>query len=217
MTYQSDQGNARNLFWKNADGGGKEEPLTKSDHAQRTGAWSSDGTLFAFTDVDPVTGWDLWIVSVKDGHQARSFIQTRFNEGNPAFAPDSQWIAYQSDESGRNEIYVQPFPGPGSKLLVSTDGGTEPVWSGDGKELFYRNGDRLMAITITGEPVLRPSKPAVLFAKPSWVLPGTRNYDVTRDGRRFLMVIESEQVAAATHINVVLNWFDELKRLVPAK
>ena len=154
---------------------------------------------------------------MKDGGKARSFIQTRFNEANPAFSADTRWIAYQSDESGRNGIYVQPFPGPGSKLLVSTDGGTEPVWSSDGRELFYKNGDRLMATAMTGEPSLGASKPAVLFAKPSWVLPGARNYDVTRDGRRFLMIMENQQAAAATHINVVLNWFDELKRLVPAK
>jgi hypothetical protein len=178
---------------------------------------SLPSALFGFTEVDPVTGWDVWIVSVKDGGKAHPFIQTRFNETNPTFSPDARWIAYQSDESGNNEIYVQPIPGPGSKLLASTDGGTEPVWSRDGKELFYRNGDRMMAIVMTGEPALRPSKPAVLFVKPSWVLPGTRNYDVTRDGRRFLMVVENEQVAAATHITVVLNWFDELKRLVPAK
>ena len=115
----------------------KEEPLTKSDHAQRTGAWSRDGTLFAFTEVDPVTGWDVWIVSVKDGQEG-AFVHPDAvsNEANPAFAADTHWIAYQSDESGRNEIYVQPFPGPGSKLLVSTDGGTEQVWSGDGRELF---------------------------------------------------------------------------------
>jgi hypothetical protein len=93
-------------------------------------------------------------------------------------------------------VYVQPFPAEGSKTLVSVDGGTEPVWSGNGRELFYRNGDHMMTAAVTTQPVFRVSKPELLFDKRAWTFPTTRNYDVTSDGRRFLMIMENEQVAA---------------------
>lgn len=125
-----------------------------------------------------------------------------------------RWVAYESDESGRDEVYVQPFPGPGSKELVSTDGGTEPTWSQDGRELFYRSGDRMMAVATTIESTFRALKAAVLFERPYWRFTRVRSYDVAADGR-FVMIKESEQAAAATHINVVQNWDQELKRLVP--
>jgi len=215
VTFQSNKGTAPNLVSKDVDGSGSEEQLTTGGHPQRPGSWSADGDLFAFTDVDPITGWDVWIISLKDGRTARPFVRTPFNETAPAFSPAGRWIAYQSDESGRNEVYVQSFPEPGGKVLVSTEGGTEPAWSGDGRELFYKNGDRMMAVAIAVQPAFQPSKPQVLFEGPSWVIAGSRQYDVTPDGRRFLMIAESEQVAAATHINIVLNWFGELKRLAP--
>ncbi len=217
VMFLSANGAPPNLFWKNADGSGVAEQLTTGRHQQRPGNWAAAGDVFAFSDSDPMTGWDLWTLSLKGGRKAQPFVQTPFNETTPGFSPDGRWIAYQSDESGRTEVYVQPFPGTGSKILVSTDGGAEPVWSGDGRELFYRNGDHMMAASITVQADLRIAKPERLFDKRTWTLTGARNYDVTRDGRRFLMIMESDQVAAANHINVELNWFDELKRLVPAK
>jgi eukaryotic-like serine/threonine-protein kinase len=144
------------------------------------------------------------------------FLRTSFNEANPTFSPDGRWVAYQSNESGRDEVYVAAFPGPGMKVLVSTEGGAEPVWSRDGQELFYRSGDKMMAVAIMIQPAFRASKPQVLFEKP-YAVYGPRNCDVTPDGQHFLMIKESEQVADVTHINVVLNWQEELKRLVPTK
>ena len=148
------------------------------------------------------------------------FIRTPFNEHTGMLSPDDRWLAYVSDDSGREEVYVTPFPGPGGRQPISTDGGSEPVWSRDGRELYYRNGEALMAVTITTEPQLIAGKPTLLFADPyrSGVdgggNPGS-NYDVTPDGR--FVMIRGEESLKATQIVVVLNWFEELERLLPTE
>jgi len=134
------------------------------------------------------------------------------------FSPDGRWLAYASDESGRQEIYVRPFPGPGGKSQISTEGGTEPVWARNGQELFYRNGDKMMAAAVETKPVFAAAKPKLLFEGhyETAVFVFEPNYDAASDGKRFLMVKASEQESALTQLNVVLNWSDELRRLVPA-
>jgi eukaryotic-like serine/threonine-protein kinase len=152
--------------------------------------------------------------------KAQPFLATRFNEGGASFSPDGRWLAYVSNESGRPEIYVQPYPGPGGKWQISTEGGTEPLWNRNGRELFYRSGKKMMAVQITTQPAFAASKPTMLFERDyaaSEFLATGIAYDVSPDGQRFLMVKESDQAAAATQINVVLNWFQELKRLAPPK
>ena len=150
-------------------------------------------------------------------HKAQPFLRTAFNKSVPAFSPDGRWLAYISDESGRYEIYAQPYPGPGGKWQLSTDGGTEPVWNPNGRELFYRSGEKMMAVDIATRPSFAAGKPRVLFE--GQYLPSAAtlpNYDVSRDGQRFLMLKPSEQAeAASTQITVVLNWFEELQRRVP--
>ena len=135
------------------------------------------------------------------------------------FSPDGHWLAYTSDESGRNEVYVQPYPGPGGKRQISTEGGGEPVWAKNGKELFYREGNKMMAVEITTQPTFRAGTPTLVFEGQYFrdIVPSEANYDITPDGRRFLMIKESEQEGGPRQINVVLNWFEELKRLVPTK
>ncbi|HEY4579611.1 MAG TPA: hypothetical protein VIG89_01130, partial [Candidatus Acidoferrales bacterium] len=122
-----------------------------------------------------------------------------------------------SDESGRYEVYVQPYPGPGGKWQISTDGGTEPVWSPNGRELFYRSGEKMMAVDIATQPSFAVGKPKVLFEGQYVPSPITfPNYDVSADGQRFLMLKASGQAeAASTQIVVVQNWFEELQRRVP--
>ena len=145
-------------------------------------------------------------------------LRTPFYESGAKFSPDGRWLAYASDESGRFEIYVQPFPGPGGKLQVSTDGGTEPLWARNG-ELFYRNGNRLMAVETKTDPTFSASTPKLLFEGPCerGAGAGGTNYAVTGDGQGFVMVKASgPEGSAPTQINVVLNWFEELKRRVPA-
>ena len=144
-------------------------------------------------------------------------IQTRFSEGAPVFSPDGHWLAYASAESGRYEIYVNAYPGPGGKYQISTEGGTEPVWNRNGREMFYRSGDRMMAVAITTQPVFSAGRPTMLFQGQYQPNPTMNaNYDVSPDGQRFLMVKPtSAQETGPTQINVVLNWFEELKRRVP--
>ena len=127
------------------------ERLTTGEHADNPSSWSPDGRLLAYHKVHPETGRDLWVVPTDGERQPRLFLASPANEGTPAFSPNGRWLAYTSDESGRSEIYVRPFPGPGGKWQVSTDGGTEPVWARSGRELFFRSGDRMMAAPIAGD------------------------------------------------------------------
>jgi Tol biopolymer transport system component len=206
-----------NIFWQLADGSGGLERLTTSDDVQTPNSWSPDGKLLAFNEITPTTGIDVWVLQLSD-RKAQPILQTPFNESVPAFSPDGRWLAYISDESGRYEVYVQPYPGPGGKWQISTEGGTEPVWNTNGRELFYRSGDKMMAVDITTQPGFAAGKPRMLFEGQYQPTPVTfPNYDVAPDGQRFLMLKPVDQAQAApTQINVVLNWFEELKRRVPA-
>ncbi len=130
------------------------------------------------------------------------------------FSPDGRWLAYTSKESGQYEVYVIPFPDDRRRWPISTDGGTEPVWARNGRELFYRNGDRMMSVAIETEPELIASKPVLLFEGRYERSISLFNYDVSPDGERFVM-IQGEQETVPTRLNIVLNWFDELERLVP--
>jgi serine/threonine-protein kinase len=211
-------GSPYNLFWMSADGSGTFEPLTTSENMQFPGSWSPDGHLLAFSEADPTTGWHIWMLSPKGEPKARLFSQTAANEGGAIFSPDGRWLAYESDEPGRHEIYVRPFPGPGGKVQISTEGGTEPVWSRNGRELFYRNGDKMMAAAIVTQPAFAPAKPRLLFEGhyETGLYPFLANYDVSPDGQRFLMIKASDQGSTPTQFNVVFNWSEELRRLAPA-
>jgi Tol biopolymer transport system component len=215
IAFESNKEGPPNLFWGMADGGGGLERLTTSDYVNAPFSWSPDGQLLAFIELNPTTGFDIWVLRLSD-RKAQPFLRTRFNETAPRFSPDGRWLAYISDESGRFEVYVQPYPGPGGKWQISTEGGMEPVWNPNGRELFYRNGNKMMAVDITTQSSFTASKPRMLFEGPYELPPvPIANYDVSSDGQRFLMLKPSEEEAAPTQINVVLNWFEELKQKVP--
>jgi Tol biopolymer transport system component/tRNA A-37 threonylcarbamoyl transferase component Bud32 len=232
IAFASSKEGPLNLFWQLADGSGGLERLTTSDYIHFPMSWSPDGQLLAFMEINPTTGRDIWVLRMGDpslgsgqvlsagSGQVRKvlpFLRTQFSETSPRFSPDGRWLAYISDESGRYEVYVQPYPGPGGKWQISTEGGTEPAWNPNGRELFYRSGDKMMAVEIATQPGFAAGKPRVLFEGQYALSPGTfLNYDVSPDGQRFLMLKPSESAdAAPTQINVVLNWFEELKRRVP--
>jgi hypothetical protein len=144
------------------------------------------------------------------------FLQTRFTEAGPQFSPDGRWIAYGSDESGQSEIYVRPYPGPGGKWQISTEGGVHVLWSRDGKEIFYRNGSKFMSVPVTLAPEFTMGRPRLLFEGP-YVLVGQGSYDVSSDGQRFLVLEPVEkELEPLTHLNVVLNWFEDVKQRVGA-
>jgi hypothetical protein len=116
-------------------------------------------------EVHPTTGRDLWTMNMSGDRKPQPFLRTQFNEGEPRFSPDGRWLTYISDESGRYEIYVQPYPGPGGKWQISTEGGTEPVWGHNG-EIFYRSGNKMLAVDTTTHPSFSAGKPKVLFESP---------------------------------------------------
>jgi eukaryotic-like serine/threonine-protein kinase len=198
-----------NIFWQPAgnsapdsahDNGGLER-LTTSEHAQFPLSFSPDGQTLAFhesyVNTEDIWVMKLWMLRLSD-RKAQLFGEVPFHQGTPRFSPDGRWLAYTAKETGRDEVYVQPYPGPGGKWQISTEGGTEPAWNPNGQELFYRGGTlsgsilrsgKMMAVDIATQPSFSASTPRVLFAGD--YLPATElitNYDVSRDGQRFLMV-----------------------------
>jgi eukaryotic-like serine/threonine-protein kinase len=214
IAFSSNKDGPRSVFWQKADGSGGLEKLTSSEYARAPISWSADGQFLSFAEVNPTTGFDIWVLDMKD-RKAVPFLRTPFYEVG-AISPDGRWMAYVSNESGRYEVYVQPYPGPGGKWQISTDGGMDARWSANGRELAYRNGDKMMAVDITTQPAFSAGKPKMLFEGP-YVLPSPNisYYDVSADGQRFLMLKPVEQAQAATQIVVVQNWFEELKQKVP--
>jgi eukaryotic-like serine/threonine-protein kinase len=201
------------LVWQTADGSGAREELAPRGFVPQH--FSPDGQFLASQLGNPKTQRDIWVLSLKD-RKVTAVVQSAKTDVAPRFSPDGQWLAYVSDESGRPEVYVQPFPGPGGKRQVSIDGGTEPMWNPNGGELFYRLGRRFIAVPISLQPTFSAGKPVTLFeadyAASEFPLtsPG---YDVSRDGQRFLVAKDVEP--PPTQINVVVNWIEEVKRRVP--
>jgi eukaryotic-like serine/threonine-protein kinase len=213
IAYRATREGFRNVFWRAADGSGAEERLTTGETQQTPDSWSPDGKLLAFDQGSPTTGSDIWILRV-EGDPAKpgkplAFHRTPFDETSPVFSPNGRWAAYRSNESGRFEVYVQPFPGPGAKWQISTDGGSRPRWAHNGSEMFYVNGAKLMAVAVSTSSTFSAGKPRLIFEG------RFEAYDVSPDGQRFLIVQAVEPELPATQINVVLNWFDELKQRVP--
>ena len=174
--------------------------------------------MIAFDSEDDSGAGDVGVLELDRDRKPRPFAATRYVESSPKFSPDGRWIAYNSNESGRNEIYAQAYPGPGPKLQISIGGGTDPVWAGNGKEMFYRNGDNMMAVEVRLQPSLMPGKPRVLWTgryarglSSGNGNPTNSNYDVTPDGQRFLMIQEDEDGLTATQIHVLPNWSAGLK------
>ena len=175
LAYEATRGGFRNIFWRSADGTGPEERVTTSENLQTPSAWSPDGRTLAFED-NSATGYDIWTVAIEGERKPQPLLQSRFDERGPAFSPDGRWVAYSSYESGQWEIYVMPFPGPGPKRQISVEGGAGPTWARNGRELFYRNGDKMMAVAVQTEPTFTAAIPRLLFQGPYL------GYDVTPDG-----------------------------------
>ena len=210
-------GGASALYWMSADGSGAVEELTKATTNQGATSWLPDGTTLAFYDV----GGTYDIFTVKPGESPVRFLETSFQERAPAFSPDGRWLAYSSNETGQAEIYVTPYPGPGGRIAISSGGGRSPRWSSNGRELFYRNGRQMMAVAVEPGPAFRVGAPRLLF-EGDYIQEldntGAHNYDVSRDGQRFLMVAPAArelEKEARPGIVVVENWVEELKRRVP--
>ncbi|MFB3141670.1 MAG: TolB family protein, partial [Acidobacteriota bacterium] len=221
ITFGGTLGEQRNIYRQLADRSALPEQLTTyTDPIPKSpNSWSPEGRVLIFNHAVqfPPIGWDLWILDTEANEEPQPFITSPNHECCARFSPDGKWLAYVSGELGRNQVYVRPYPGPDIKFSVSeeAEGGGEPVWSPDGRELFYRSGDRMMAVSIQTEPTFRAGRPEVLFEGSYRTTPvpaGLQYYDISPDGQRFLMIKREREEA---QINVVLNWFEELKRLVP--
>jgi Tol biopolymer transport system component len=196
------------VYWKPADGSSAEKPLVTGILDREAFSWSPDGKKLLFVETDPCTGEDIWIYSIEDGNTTRPLLYRSSNEREAVFSPDGDWIAYVSEEEkDRPEVYVTPYPKLAPKK-ISTDGGCQPLWSQDSNELFYRSGDKMMAATIETEPDFRVTS-RVLF-EGQYLTGMYRNYDVSKDGQRFLMIKEDEAQSAAAQLMFVFK-----KRLVP--
>jgi eukaryotic-like serine/threonine-protein kinase len=189
---------------------GTRTAVCTSDQQGAVTSFSPDGRLATLFRRDPATGLDLWVLPLTGNARPQPFLRTRFTEGAATFSPDGRWIAYVSDESGQYEVYVRPYPpGPG-KWQVSTAGGEEGIWSQDGKELFYRNGNRVDGGPCESRSGVQGGDADAAVRRP-YANVGGLSYDVAPDGRRFLLLEPAEQDAApVTHLNVVLNWFEDV-------
>ena len=197
------------ILSKPADGSGDAFPLTANDHVELPASWSPDGKTLVLRHQLGDTGNDIARLVPEDGGEAETIVGTSFQELHVALSRDGRWLAYSSDESGRREVYVRPFPEPGGRWQVSTGGGTEPVWAWSGKELFYRNGDEMWSVLIATEPTFSLGKPVLLFEGAFARGGPIAAYDVTSDDQRFVM-IRTEEAESADRIHVVLNWLQEL-------
>jgi serine/threonine-protein kinase len=222
LAFRSWQVGGMTMWWMPVDRSAAPERLTEGLRHSPV-AFSPDGRFLAFDEKNAETGDDAKVVDVRD-RAVRPIADTRFGEGSAKFSPDGKWVAYSSSESGRPQIYVQAFPGPGPKIQISNDGGTDPIWRRSGGELYYRALTGMMVVTVTTTPDFRASTPRVLWKGQysrglgsSCGMPGvaSSNYDVTADGQRFLMVRDDDDVTA-TRIVVVLNWVEDLKRAAEA-
>ncbi len=226
IAFFSGEANNLGIYWKAADGAGKDERLgTLSDRGFLPSCWANGGKVLV--GVEMLAGLDIEMMSMEGGHARKPLLQGSYRESQPKISPDGRWMAYTSDESRRNEVYVRSFPDMNSRWQVSADGGDSPLWSPDGRELFYRNGDAVMAISVRTEPTFSiAGMPQILFRGTyvqATALEGTP-WDISPDGKRFLMMkpaapTTSEPAAAAPRpkINIVINWFEELKQRVPVK
>jgi eukaryotic-like serine/threonine-protein kinase len=194
------------VYQKSSVGTGREEPLFASTTFKVPVDWSRDGRLVLLQANDARTRnlWDLWTYSVAD-RRATPFLQTPFNETTGRFSPDGRWVAYTSDESGREEVYVVPFPGPGGKWQISAAGGRVPIWTRGGRELVYQApGDEIRAVEVSTDPTFRAGIPRSLFKTRLRPPPG-RQFDVTPDGERFLVNLrQGDEVSDP--ITLVQNW-----------
>jgi len=207
-----EEGGAWSVFIKSADGLGAPTHLPQTDYSYPS-AFSPDGRWLAITTNDPITKWDAAVIDLEDGDRSQQMIlNSPANEAGLVFSPDGKWIAYVSDELALNEIYVSEFPGGTGKWQVSQDGGTQPVWSRDGRKLFYRRGLEMMSVDITTEPSFRAGRPHRLFV--GWyeglVAGAQANFDVLPDGKGFVMIQPTQMADEHTQIHVVVNWAQEL-------
>jgi serine/threonine protein kinase/Tol biopolymer transport system component len=208
IAFTLQRGGNSDPYVKAANGVGLEEVLDRNPRPNRALDWSHDGRYLIEGVTDPQTGNDIWIIPQFGDKKPFAYLHTEFAENNAKLSPNDQWLAYSSNESKRNEVYVETFPERGGRWPISTKGGDFPVWSRDGRELYFIGADRkLMAVEVKGNG--KRFQPGV--AKPLFEVAAHRQFDVSKDGR-FLIQVPIEQSSASVPLTIVTNWQAGLKK-----
>jgi serine/threonine-protein kinase len=225
VVFSSQPGGIFSIARQSADGTGKIESLATTNNPVRLSGVSSDGTHILFAEARSSTSMDLMVLNLdplEKRHSVTPLVSTPFTERNGEISPDGRWLAYESNDSNQFQVYVRPFPNiDKARIQISTDSGSQPHWSRDGKELFYIADDgALMSVQVGEGSIWKPGTRTPLAAGRYYRGIGSaagRAYDVSADGKRFLMIKETDPGASASpRIVVVLNWLEELKRLLPS-
>jgi Tol biopolymer transport system component len=215
------EGSALNLYMKELEEIESGERLSQSDYHQQPQCWTNDGQFLLFSQgIQPETGIDIFLLQM-DTKEVRPLLNSSANESHPNLSNDGKWLAYGSDQSGREDVFVCSFPDLSNIKQVSTDGGVEPVWSPEGDKLYFRDitGDKLMVVSTHDN-----NDGALKFSKPQLVVEGNfhpslgpwgRNYDLSPDGKELIFISEARVDSLANQVNIILNWQQELSELVP--
>jgi dipeptidyl aminopeptidase/acylaminoacyl peptidase len=198
------------IYSVSADGSAEPTPVLETPIDSYAEAFSADGRWIVVRQLSSEED-DLGLLEINGGQEVRPLRKTRFKEKFATLSPDERFVAYQSDESGRNEIYIQSFPEPGVRIQVTRDGGDAPVWAGN-SDLFYWRGNHFFAVAVRTTPALTIGEPEALFSASRYTTPTSREYDVSADGRHILMV-KIPEASRPRETEIVLNWFAELERL----
>ncbi len=222
LAFSSSQNVTRpTLYWVDAASGEEPEILSRDGEVQFPSSWSPDGQTLAFAEIElsnSETDFDVWLLTGGGPWKRQRLMGTPFKDDQPEFSPDGKALAWVSTDTGRSQVYIRPYPGTG-RTLVSTDGGTEPIWSRSGAELFYRSGRRFYAVPISTKGALTVGRPGLLFEGDfdrGSLTPGIPGYDVSPDGR-FVVVTSNASVESPSRLDVTINWAEDLKRRAPRK
>ncbi len=217
IAFQSNRSGLWNLFWTPVDRSSPDEQIAATDDTAVPSSFSPDGRLLAYFAMSPKTSSDLWLISLDTPRTPRLFLGSPALEMSPEVSPNGAWIAYQSNQSGRDEVYVQRFPDGGRLQQITTGGGFFPRWRRDGRELFYWTGSALGVVSVEAGAEFRHSNPRELFKSAFSILAPTAPYDVAPDGQRFVFVRDDSRQLGPTQVNFVQGWLEELTRRVPVK
>lgn len=221
VLFSSDESGVKNLYLANADGSGQVERLTTSVYDQLPAAWSAQNNTILFLQFQNDIS-QIWVLPMDGDRKPKLFLESRVSLRYPEFSPDGRWVAYVSGESGTFQIYVQPYPGPGEKVRISTTESTHPIWTANGREILFRgNSQEFFAAAVKSFNPFQTEEPHLVYSEKSGGFSSTtpvRAWDATSDGQRFIVTRDEESKdKPVTQVQIVLNWAEELKRRVPAK
>jgi serine/threonine protein kinase/WD40 repeat protein len=211
ITFYSDRNGKKNIYQKALKSHAPAKQLTTGDNKQFPTSWTPDGKTLAFCEDHPDSSSDIWVLKFDKDTTAQPFIATKHKEHQAMFSPDGKWIAYTSNKSGKDEIYVRPFPDTGKDIKISEIGGTDPIWHPTNNKLYFLQRNKLLQVRYLTAPVFKAEKPVELFKMDHTF----HNYTISSNGDLFVFVV-NEQIQPTKNFNVVLNWFEELKQQVPS-